>query len=108
MQTTLHFYILAMMIGLFQGGIQALSRSYYTRLIPENKSAEFFGFYNMLGKFAAVIGPFMIGLVTVLTGSNRIGMLSILILFLLGAVLLRRVDEEEGKKMADEYLGRDS
>jgi len=104
MQTPLHFYILAMMIGLFQGGIQALSRSYYTRLIPESKSAEFFGFYNMLGKFAAVIGPFMIGLVTVLTGSNRIGMLSILILFLLGAVLLRKVDEDEGKKMVVEYL----
>lgn len=104
MQTTLHFYILAMLIGLFQGGIQALSRSYYTRLIPESKSAEFFGFYNMLGKFAAVIGPFMIGLVTVTTGSNRIGMLSILILFLLGAILLRKVDEEEGKKMVQEYL----
>ncbi|MCD6397855.1 MAG: MFS transporter [Spirochaetaceae bacterium] len=108
MQTTLHFYVLAILIGLFQGGIQALSRSYYTRLIPENKSAEYFGFYNMLGKFAAVIGPFMIGLVTVLTGSNRIGMLSILILFLLGAVLLRRVNEDEGKKMAEEYLGGDS
>ncbi|MCK5197691.1 MAG: MFS transporter, partial [Spirochaetales bacterium] len=104
MQKPLHFYILAMMIGLFQGGIQALSRSYYTRLIPESKAAEFFGFYNMLGKFAAVIGPFMIGLVTVISGSNRIGMLSILILFLLGAVLLRRVDEEEGKKMVAEYL----
>lgn len=104
MQTPLHFYILAMLIGLFQGGIQALSRSYYTRLIPESKSAEFFGFYNMLGKFAAVIGPFMIGLVTVISGSNRIGMLSILILFLLGAVLLRKVDEEEGKKMVREYL----
>jgi MFS transporter, UMF1 family len=108
MQTSLHFYILAMLIGLFQGGIQALSRSYYTRLIPESKSAEFFGFYNMLGKFAAVIGPFMIGLITVLTGSNRIGMLSILILFLLGAVLLRKVDEEEGKKMVKEYLDGNS
>lgn len=104
MQKPLHFYILAMMIGLFQGGIQALSRSYYTRLIPESKAAEFFGFYNMLGKFAAVIGPFMIGLVTVTTGSNRIGMLSILILFFLGAILLRKVDEEEGKKMVAEYL----
>ena len=108
MQTETHFYVLAMMIGLFQGGIQALSRSYYTRLIPESKAAEFFGFYNMLGKFAAVIGPFMIGLVTITTGSNRIGMLSILILFLLGAVLLRKVDEEEGKKMVAEYLDRNS
>ncbi|MEA1912151.1 MAG: MFS transporter [Spirochaetota bacterium] len=104
MQKPLHFYILAMLVGLFQGGIQALSRSYYTRLIPENKSAEFFGFYNMLGKFAAVIGPFMIGVVSVTTGSNRIGMLSILILFLVGAVLLRKVDEDEGKKMVAEYL----
>jgi UMF1 family MFS transporter len=51
------FYVLAVVIGLVQGGIQALSRSYYARLIPADKPAEFFGFYNMLGKFAAIIGP---------------------------------------------------
>jgi len=56
-----HFYVLAILIGLFMGGIQALSRSLYTRIIPPDKSAEFFGFYNMLGKFAAIIGPALMG-----------------------------------------------
>ncbi|MEE8329220.1 MAG: MFS transporter, partial [Thermodesulfovibrionia bacterium] len=55
------FYMLAVAIGLVQGGVQSLSRSFYTRIIPSNKSAEFFGFYNMLGKFAAVIGPALMG-----------------------------------------------
>jgi UMF1 family MFS transporter len=98
------FYALAMMVGLFQGGIQALSRSFYTRLIPEKKAAEFFGFFNMLGKFAAVIGPLLMGTITIVTRSNRLGILSILILFIVGGLLLRRVDEEEGRKNAREFL----
>ena len=106
MQEVWHFYALAMMVGLFQGGIQALSRSYYTRLIPENKSGEFFGFFNMLGKFAAVLGPFMMGAVTIATGSNRFGILSILVLFIIGAIVLSKVDEEEGKRMAREHLAK--
>jgi len=106
MRLTWHFYVLAMMVGLFQGGIQALSRSYYTRLIPENKAAEFFGFFNMLGKFAAVLGPFMMGAVTLLTDSNRFGILSIMVLFLVGGLLLTRVDEEQGRRMAREYLSQ--
>ena len=106
MNSVLHFYILAGMIGLFQGGIQALSRSLYTRLIPAEKSAEFFGFYNMLGKFAAVIGPFMMGTITVVTGNIRLGILSILILFIIGGFLLLRVNIEEGEKMAKEYLAK--
>lgn len=106
MTTTLHFYILAGMVGLFQGGIQALSRSYYTRLIPANKSAEFFGFFNMLGKFAAVLGPFLMGSITVLTGSNRFGILSIIVLFAMGGFLLTKVDEEEGRRIAHEKLGQ--
>lgn len=105
MREVWHFYALAVMIGLFQGGIQALSRSYYTRLIPANKSAEFFGFFNMLGKFAAVIGPGLVGVATVLSGDNRIGILSVLVLFVSGGLLLARVDEEEGKRMARRYLG---
>ncbi len=106
MRTVLHFYLLAVAIGLFQGGIQALSRSYYTRLIPENKAAEFFGFFNMLGKFATIIGPTLLGLVTVITGSNRYGILSILILFVAGAILLKKVDEEEGRRLAEEHLAK--
>jgi len=106
MTQTWHFFILAGMIGLFQGGIQALSRSLYTRLIPKEKAAEFFGFYNMLGKFAAVIGPFMLGYITVVTGNVRYGILSILILFIIGGFLLIKVDIEEGEKMAKEYLSK--
>ncbi len=93
-----HFYALACLIGLFQGGIQALSRSYYTRLIPTEFSGEFFGFYNMLGKFAAIIGPALLGIVTITTGSNRLGILSITTLFIIGGLLLTKVDEEEGKR----------
>jgi MFS transporter, UMF1 family len=88
MQTVSQFYLLAVFIALVQGGVQALSRSYYARLIPAGKTAEFFGFYNMLGKFAAVIGPALMGMVTLATGSVRIGLLSILLLFATGAVLL--------------------
>ncbi|MAG13463.1 MAG: MFS transporter [Spirochaetales bacterium] len=104
MRAVWQFYALSVLVGLFQGGIQALSRSYYTRLIPEKRAAEFFGFFNMLGKFAAVIGPMLMGTVTLVSGSNRIGILSIIILFVVGGILLGKVNEEEGKKMAKEYL----
>lgn len=87
------FYAMAIAIGLVQGGVQALSRSYYSRLIPQARSAEFFGFYNMLGKFAAVIGPLLMGVTAVLTGSTRLSILSVVILFVLGALLLWRVRE---------------
>ena len=95
-----HFFALAAMIGLFQGGIQALSRSLFSRLVPFGKEAEFFGFYNMVGKFAAVIGPFLLGWITVLTGNVRFGILSILVLFLSGAYLLSKVDFEKGEHIA--------
>ncbi len=98
-----HFFILAAMIGLFQGGVQALSRSLYTRLVPRGKEAEFFGFYNMLGKFAAVIGPIMMGWITLVTGNVRIGILSILILFIGGAYLLSKVDFDEGERLARSF-----
>lgn len=94
------FYMLAIIIGLVQGGVQSLSRSLYARIIPADKSAEFYGFYNTLGKFAAVLGPIMIGWVTVLTGNHRYAMLSILVLFVVGAILLRFVNVEEGERMA--------
>ncbi len=85
-----HFYLLAGAIGLVQGGIQSLSRSYYASLVPEGKQGQFFGFYNMMGKFAAVLGPTMVGITALLTGDTRIGMLSILVLFVGGAILLVR------------------
>ena len=99
-----HFYVLAILIGLFMGGIQALSRSLYTRIIPPDKSAEFFGFYNMLGKFAAIIGPALMGTIALVTGSARLSILSVLLLFILGAFFLNKVDIKEGKRLAAKGL----
>ena len=93
MTSEMQFYILAVCIGLFQGGIQALSRSYYTRLIPQEQSSQFYGFFNMLGKFAAIIGPLLLGIVTLITGEQRFGILSLILLFVIGGVLLNKVDE---------------
>jgi len=94
MDSVKDFYLLAFAIGLAQGGIQALSRSLYARMIPRGHTAEFFGFYNMLGKFAAILGPLMIGLVGAMTGSPRAGILSLLVLFVAGAMLLIRVNPD--------------
>jgi MFS transporter, UMF1 family len=96
MEEVADFYLLAFAIGLAQGGIQALSRSFYARMIPVDRTAEFFGFYNMLGKFAAILGPLMIGLVGAASGSPRAGILSLLVLFVAGAWLLSRVNPHEG------------
>ena len=98
-----HFYTLAVFIACFQGGIQALSRSLYSRIIPESRSAEFFGFYNMFGKFAAIIGPPLMGFIGLITGNPRYGILSIIILFVLGGYFLNKVDVEEGERLAQEY-----
>lgn len=94
------FYGLATAIGLVQGGIQSLSRSLYARLIPAEQSGEFFGFFNMLGKFAAVLGPVLMGAVSLLSGNPRLSILSLLVLFAGGALLLARVDEAEGRHLA--------
>ncbi len=85
------FYGLAVSIGLVQGGIQSLSRSLYARLIPRERAGAFFGFYNMLGKFAAVLGPLLVGGVSLITGDPRAGILSVLILFVAGALVLQKV-----------------
>jgi UMF1 family MFS transporter len=86
------FYMLAVVIGLVQGGIQSLSRSLYARLIPADKTAEFFGFYNMLGKFAAVLGPVLVGWTSAVSGSPRTSILVLLLLFGAGAFFLSRVN----------------
>jgi UMF1 family MFS transporter len=117
------FYILAIIIGLVQGGIQALSRSYYSRLIPKNQAAEYYGFYNMLGKFAAILGPVLMGVVGLIARrilmplsptpeqivhvgqlASRWGIASIILLFIVGAILFFFVDEEKGRMEAI-YLG---
>ena len=96
-----HFYALAVAIGLVQGGIQALSRALFASLIPAGQTAELFGFYNMVGKFAAVLGPFLVGTTAVLVGDPRLSLLPILLLFLLGGLLLWRVDVAGGRRDAD-------
>ena len=98
-----HFYVLAIIIACFQGGIQALSRSMYSRIIPKKQAAEFFGFYNMLGKFAAIIGPPMMGYIGLITGNPRLGILSIIILFISGGLLLTKVDLQEGERVSESY-----
>jgi UMF1 family MFS transporter len=103
MREVWEFYALAVAIGLVQGGVQALSRSFYSRIIPANKAAEFFGFYNMLGKFAAVIGPALMGWVGVLTGTPRTSILSLILLFAAGAFLLARVDVDAAQRAARSF-----
>lgn len=98
--------MLAIVVGLVQGGIQALSRSYYTRLIPADKSAEYFGFYNMVGKFSAIFGPVLMGgtgLFVRFLGysshtASRISIASIAVFFISGGILFYFVREERGKK----------
>ena len=122
MREKYEFYVLAVVIGLVQGGIQALSRSYYSRLIPKNQAAEYFGFYNMLGKFAAILGPVLMGVVGLIMrnllmpespsaeqliqvgrDAARWSIASIIVLFIIGAILFYFVDEEKGRSEA-EYL----
>jgi len=86
--TAAGFYALAVAVGLVQGGVQSLSRSLFARLVPVSHSGEYFGFYNMVGKFAAILGPLLTGLVTLATGSQRFGILSLILLFVAGAWLL--------------------
>jgi len=100
MDSEAEFFAMAVSIGLVQGGIQSLSRSYYARIIPQGQSAEFFGFYNMVGKFAAVFGPLLVGWTALITGDPRKGIFSITVLLLLGSVFLFFVDEKEGREMA--------
>jgi len=91
MDSALEFYIIASIIGLVQGGIQAISRSYFSNLIPQDKAAEFFGFYNFIGKSSVFFGPFMVSGIALLTGNPSYGLLSLLLLFIPGLFLLWKV-----------------
>ena len=95
MSTALEFYFLAGTVGLVQGGIQAISRSFFSNLIPQDKASEFFGFYNLVGKSAVIIGPALVSWVALLFGNPRYGILSLLFLFIPGLILLRMVPEED-------------
>lgn len=91
LDTVQEFYAMAVVVGLVQGGVQSLSRSFFGQLVPPGKNAEFFGFYNMMGKFATVLGPLLIAVVAAITGDARASIISLLLLFAVGAVLLLRV-----------------
>jgi UMF1 family MFS transporter len=90
------FYAMAIVIGLVQGGVQSLSRSFYGRLVPREKAGEFFGFFNMMGKFAAVLGPVLMGWVALASGSSRAAILSLVVLFAAGGALLCFVNAGAG------------
>jgi len=105
MTASWEFYGIAVVIGLVQGGIQAMSRALYARMIPPQHAGRLFGLYNMMGKFAAVVGPLLVGWVAVLTDSSRTGILSVLLLFLAGAWLLSKVDVAEGERQAGSLGG---
>ena len=94
LSSALEFYILAAVVGLVQGGVQAISRSLYARFVPPAQSGEFFGFFNMLGRFAAIIGPSLVAITGLLTGSSRLGILSVAAVLIIGMVLLGLVREE--------------
>ncbi|MBN2284325.1 MAG: MFS transporter [Deltaproteobacteria bacterium] len=110
---THEFYILAVVVGLVQGGVQALSRSLYSRIIPIDKSAEYFGFFNMVGKFSVVFGPLLIGAAGLMAreagfsaqAASRIGISSVSLLFVAGGILFFFVDEERGRSEARYLAG---
>jgi len=102
METALHFWILAFLVGTVQGGTQALSRSFFGSMLPKSKTGEFYGFYGMSSKFAGIIGPLVFVIVSQITGSSRLSILSLIVFFIVGGFLLNRVDEKKGIEYAQE------
>jgi MFS transporter, UMF1 family len=100
MKTATHFYLLAGLVGTVQGGTQALSRSLFASMIPRHKSGEFFGFFSVFEKFAGIFGPLIFAGTIAATGSSRNAILSVILFFAVGALLLRPVDVEEGRRIA--------
>lgn len=93
--TIFGFYLLAGVIGLVQGGVQSVSRAVFSKMVPDGKDSEFFGFYNLVGKSAVIFGPMMMGLVSYLFSDPRAGIISLLILFIPGLLVLRMVEIKE-------------
>ena len=100
MTSAVHFFILAFMIGTVQGGAQALSRALFARLIPRDRTSEFFGFFAVAERFATVFGPAIFTISVMMTGNSKSAILAILGLFVAGAAVLSMVDEEEGMRAA--------
>jgi UMF1 family MFS transporter len=101
MKTALHFYLLAGLVGVVQGGTQALSRSMFASMVPRHKSGEFFGFFSVFEKFAGIFGPLIFAGTIAATGSSRNAILSVIVFFAVGALLLWPVNVEEGKRVAE-------
>lgn len=101
-ETIMDFWILAMLVATSQGGIQALSRSYFGKLVPKQNANEFFGFYNIFGKFAAITGPLLVGVTSQITGNSSLGVLSLVVLFIIGLTVLVFVPEPTPHEPVDE------
>lgn len=95
MSTALHFYLLATVIGAVQGGVQSLSRSLLGHMVPAHRTGEFFGFFNLIGKFASIVGPMLVAITVLATGNSRLGMVGLLILFVAGGAFLWQVREPD-------------
>ena len=100
MSTTWHFFALAGLVGMVQGGSQALSRSLFARMIPKHKSSEYFGFFSVFEKFAGVFGPALFAASVTIFGSSRAAVLSVIVFFAAGALVLTRVNVAEGEAQA--------
>jgi UMF1 family MFS transporter len=102
LRSSVDFMVIAAFVGVAQGGVQALSRSYYAKLIPADEAAEYFGFLNLVGKSSAIIGPFLVGMVALWMHrlgvasnmSSRIAMSSIIVFFIAGGLMLRKAESE--------------
>lgn len=97
LKTAVEFWILAILVGLFQGGVQALSRSYFGKLVPKERSNEYYGFFDIFGRYASVMGTFLVGAITAATGDASLGVLSIGILLVIGLLMLLRLPDAKGE-----------
>jgi len=100
MKTATHFFVLAGLVGMVQGGTQALSRSLFASMIPPHKSGEFFGFYSIFEKFAGIFGPLLFDVAITMTGSSRNAILSVIAFFVVGGGMLLAVNVDEGRRQA--------
>ena len=98
LKTAVEFWILAILVGLFQGGVQALSRSYFGKLVPKEHSNEYYGFFDIFGRYASVFGTFLVGVITSLTGDASLGVLSIGVLLVVGLVMLLTLPDARGER----------
>jgi UMF1 family MFS transporter len=107
MRTATHFLALAVLVGLVQGGTQALSRSLFSSMVPPHRSGEFFGFYGVFEKFSGVLGSLLFYVVVQAGGTSRQAILSVTVFFVAGMLILRRVNVDAGRRQAREAEARE-